>query len=114
MRGNHKINTRYKHYKMENLEALQGVRIVSSEQQVIDDYNIMKNRSNSNMIVVRTKLEKERLINAYDVRPSDVHILEFGDRVYNVSGKGAQNVFVIIDYDNVFKGCYYRCTKGIC
>lgn len=104
MRGNHKINTRYKHYKMENLEALQGVRIVSSEQQVIDDYNIMKNRSNSNMIVVRTKLEKERLINAYDVRPSDVHILEFGDRVYNVSGKGAQNVFVIIDYDNVFKG----------
>lgn len=103
----YKIKTRYKktNVAMNNvkMELLEGIRITSDEANVIEDYKSVKKYSSDVAIVVRTKTEKDRVVAKYGVDANDVYILEYGDVDYNVSGMSAENVFVIIDNDNVLK-----------
>jgi len=101
IKGGNPIKTRYKEIETPNGSLMQGIKVTDNEKVIIDDYFKMKKQSTNNMIVVRTGMEKERIINAYKVTPEDVFILEYGDPNFNVSGRGSSNVFVLMDYNKV-------------
>ncbi len=112
-RGMTKIETKWKTYKTaQGNRVHQGVKLATTEEEVIKDYFAVKDRMKKEsyqgekaMIIVVSQEDKARLINrdfnGKRVDANDVYILEHTDKDFNVSGKGAKNVFVLIDYNKV-------------